>query len=96
MELAIANVPSIEGRVVVCPDVSGSMKSPVTGYRAGSTTSVRCVDVAALVAASVLRKNQSATILPFEQGVVPVDLNSRDSVMTNAGRLASIGGEFLD
>jgi len=92
MELAIANVPSIEGRVVVCPDVSGSMKSPVTGHRAGSTTSVRCVDVAAFVAASVLRKNQSATVLPFEQTVVPVDLNSRDSVMTNAGRLASIGG----
>jgi 60 kDa SS-A/Ro ribonucleoprotein len=92
MELAIANVPSIEGRVVVCPDVSGSMKSPVTGHRAGSTTSVRCVDVAALVAASVLRKNQPATVLPFEQTVVPVDLNSRDSVMTNAGRLASIGG----
>jgi 60 kDa SS-A/Ro ribonucleoprotein len=92
MELAIANVPSIEGRVVVCPDVSGSMKSPVTGHRAGSTTSVRCVDVAALVAASVLRKNQTATVLPFEQTVVPVDLNSRDSVMTNAGRLASIGG----
>jgi 60 kDa SS-A/Ro ribonucleoprotein len=92
MELAIANVPSIEGRVVVCPDVSGSMRSPVTGHRAGSTTSVRCVDVAALVAASVLRKNQTATVLPFEQTVVPVDLNSRDSVMTNAGRLASIGG----
>jgi len=92
MELAIANVPLIEGRVVVCPDVSGSMKSPVTGHRAGSTTSVRCVDVAALVAASVLRKNQSATVLPFEQAVVPGDLNSRDSVMTNAGRLASIGG----
>jgi len=92
MELAIANVPSIEGRVVVCPDVSGSMKSPVTGHRAGSTTSVRCVDVAALVAASVQRKNPSATVLPFEQAVVPVDLNSRDSVMTNAGRLASIGG----
>jgi 60 kDa SS-A/Ro ribonucleoprotein len=92
MELAIANVPSIEGRVVVCPDVSGSMKSPVTGHRAGSTTSARCVDVAALVAASVLRKNQSATVLPFEQTVVPVDLNLRDSVMTNAGRLASISG----
>ena len=92
MELAIANVPSIEGRVVVCPDVSGSMRSPVTGRRAGSTSSVRCVDVAALVSASVLRKNQSATVLPFEQGVASVDLNSRDSVMTNAGRLASIGG----
>jgi 60 kDa SS-A/Ro ribonucleoprotein len=31
-------------------------------------------------------------VLPFEQAVVPVDLNSRDSVMTNAARLASIGG----
>lgn len=92
MELAVANVPSIDGDVVVCPDVSGSMKSPVTGYRAAATTSVQCIDVAALVAASVLRKNQTATVLPFEQAVVPVDLNSRDSVMTNAGRLASIGG----
>jgi len=92
LELAIANVPSIDGKVVVCPDVSGSMKSPVTGHRAGSTTSVRCIDVAALVAAAVLRKNRSATILPFEQAVIPVDLNSRDSVMTNAEKLASIGG----
>jgi len=92
MELAIANVPAIDGDIVVCPDVSGSMASPVTGHRAGSTTSVRCIDVAALVAASVLRKNRSATVLPFEQEVVTVDLNSRDSVMTNAERLASIGG----
>jgi 60 kDa SS-A/Ro ribonucleoprotein len=92
VELAIANVPSIEGQIVVCPDVSGSMKSPVTGYRAGSATAVQCIDVAALVAASVLRKNPSATVLPFEQAVISVDLNSRDSVMTNAGRLASIGG----
>jgi 60 kDa SS-A/Ro ribonucleoprotein len=92
MEQAIANVPSIGGRVVVCPDVSGSMRSPVTGFRAGATSKVRCVDVAALVAAAVLRKNPSATVLPFEQAVVPVDLNSRDSVMTNAGKLASIGG----
>jgi len=92
MELAIANVPPVEGAVVVCPDVSGSMRSPVTGHRAGASTSVRCVDVAALVAASLVRKNPSATVLPFEQEVVRVDLNSRDSVMTNAGRLASIGG----
>jgi 60 kDa SS-A/Ro ribonucleoprotein len=92
MELAIANVPSIEGRVVVCPDVSGSMQSPVTGHRRGSTTAVRCIDVAALVAASVLRKNPSATVLPFEQSVVSVNLNARDTVMTNAGRLAAIGG----
>lgn len=73
-------------------DVSGSMRSPVSGYRHGSTSTVQCVDIAALVAASVLRKNPAATVLPFDQAVVPVDLNSRDGVMTNAGRLASIGG----
>ncbi len=92
LELAIANVPLIEGKVVVCPDVSGSMSSPITGHRAGSATTVHCVDVAALVAAAVLRKNPDAVVLPFEQQVVPVVLNSRDSVMTNAARLASVGG----
>lgn len=92
MEIAIANVPEIEGRVYVCPDVSGSMSSPVTGFRPGATTKVRCIDVAALVAAAVLRKNANAEVLPFEHDVVKVKLNSRDSVMTNAARLASVGG----
>ncbi|HEU4714987.1 MAG TPA: hypothetical protein VFS76_25795 [Pyrinomonadaceae bacterium] len=92
MEVAIANVPSIEGQVYVCPDVSGSMSSPVTGYRQGATTAVRCIDVAALVSAAVLRKNARTEVLPFECDVVKVKLNSRDSVMTNAERLASIGG----
>jgi 60 kDa SS-A/Ro ribonucleoprotein len=92
MEIAIANVPAIEGRVYVCPDVSGSMMSPVTGYRQGATSKVCCIDVAALVAAAVLRKNPQAEVLPFEHDVVNVKLNSRDSVMTNAAHLASIGG----
>jgi 60 kDa SS-A/Ro ribonucleoprotein len=92
MEIAIANVPSIEGKVYVCPDVSGSMSSPVTGYRKGATTAVRCIDVAALVAAAVLRKNPRVEVLPFECDVVKVDLNSRDSVMTNAAKLAAVGG----
>jgi 60 kDa SS-A/Ro ribonucleoprotein len=82
----------IEGQVFVCPDVSGSMKSPVTGHRQGATTSVQCIDVAALVAASILRKNPSAEVLPFEQNVVRLDLNPRDSIMSNARRLAAVGG----
>lgn len=92
MEIAIANVPVIEGRVYVCPDVSGSMTSALTGFRQGATTAVRCIDVAALVAAAVLRKNPNAEVLPFEDDVVKVKLNARDSVMTNAARLASVGG----
>ncbi len=92
MELAIGNVPRFEGRVVVCPDVSGSMSSAVTGHRGSATSSVRCIDVAALVAASILRKNPAARVLPFEQAVVQLSLNARDSVMTNAQALAKIGG----
>ncbi|KQM75220.1 TROVE domain-containing protein [Xylophilus sp. Leaf220] len=92
MELSLANVPALAGRVVVCPDVSGSMGSSVTGYRGSATSSVRCIDVAALVAAAVLRKNPQASVLPFEQEVVKLSLNARDSVMTNAQALAKIGG----
>jgi len=92
MEIAVGNVPSIDGRVYVFPDVSGSMQSPVTGFRSGATTTVRCVDVAALVAAAIMRKNSDAVVLPFEHQVVDLRLNARDSIATNAQRLASVGG----
>jgi 60 kDa SS-A/Ro ribonucleoprotein len=92
MEIATANVPKIEGKVYVCPDVSGSMQSPVTGFRKGSTTAVRCVDVAALVAAAVLRRNREAEVLPFECDVVKVSLNAGASIMKNAEKLAKVGG----
>jgi 60 kDa SS-A/Ro ribonucleoprotein len=92
MDIAIANVPSLTGNIVLCPDVSGSMGSPVTGYRKGATSSVRCIDVAGLMTAAFLQRNPKARVLPFENDVVNVSLNRRDSVMTNAGKLAKIGG----
>ena len=92
MEVALGNVPEVNGHVVVAPDVSGSMSSPVTGHRKGSTSVVRCIDVAALVAAALLRRNPTAKVLPFENDVVDVRLNARDSVMTNAQKLAAVGG----
>lgn len=92
MEHAVANVPSFGGDVVVCPDVSGSMQGAVTGHRVGATSAVRCVDVAALITAAVLRKNASARVIPFEQTVVNLRLNPRDSVMTLANQIASVGG----
>jgi 60 kDa SS-A/Ro ribonucleoprotein len=92
MEIATANVPAFEGRVIVCPDVSGSMRSPVTGTRKGATSAVRCVDVAALMAAAILRRNPDAEVLPFAVEVEHVRVNPRDTVMTNAARLAAVGG----
>jgi 60 kDa SS-A/Ro ribonucleoprotein len=92
MEHATHNVPEIDGRVFVCPDVSGSMSSPVTGRRKGATSAVRCVDVAALFAAAIVRKNRHARVLPFDDKVHALDLDPRDSVMTNATKLAAVGG----
>ncbi len=92
MEIAIENVPRIDGKIYVCPDVSGSMQSPITGHRKGATSAVRCVDVAALVAAAFLRRNVSAEVIPFSDDVValPRKLNPLDSVMSNARYLASL------
>jgi 60 kDa SS-A/Ro ribonucleoprotein len=92
LEIAIENVGAFAGRVVVCPDVSGSMQSPVTGFRRGATSTVRCIDVAALMSAAVLRANRGALVLPFEVNVRDVKLNARDAVMTNAQKLAAIAG----
>ncbi|MFV0297470.1 MAG: RNA-binding protein [Hyphomicrobiaceae bacterium] len=92
METSLSNVPQLSGQVVIAPDVSGSMSSPVTGYRKGATSVVRCIDAAALFAAAMLRQNPAAKVLPFENRVVDVALNGRDSIMTNAARLAAVGG----
>ncbi|MEO7826335.1 MAG: RNA-binding protein, partial [Allosphingosinicella sp.] len=89
---SLANVPAFEGQVVVCPDVSGSMASPATGYRKGASSKVRCIDVAALIAAAILRRNRQARLLPFEVAVVPVKLDPFARVAVNAAKLASIGG----
>lgn len=91
MEAATENVPEF-GETAVCVDVSGSMSSPVTGSRPGATSTVRCVDVAGLVASAVLRKNPNSIVIPFDYSTYAADLNPRDSVMTNAVKLAQYGG----
>ena len=99
MEIATENIPVIDGPVVVMPDISGSMHSPITGQRLNPktgkiemhTTKVRCVDVAALVAASFLRTNPQTVVIPFEsKALTNVRLNPRDTVMTNAEKLRSL------
>ncbi len=92
LEASLVKVPVVAGHVVICPDVSGSMQSPVTGYRKGATTAVRCVDVAALVASAMLRTNRQARVLPFEVDVVDLALDPHARLAVNAARLAAVGG----
>ena len=72
------------------------MGQSVTGYRAGATSVVRGVDVAALISAAILATHPDALALPFDTQVHGVRLNRRDTVMTNASRLAALGGGGTD
>ncbi|MEL7519015.1 MAG: RNA-binding protein, partial [Pseudomonadota bacterium] len=92
LETSVSKVPKLKGNVVVCPDVSGSMQSPATGYRPGATSVVRCVDIAALVAAAVLRTNKQARVMPFAERVVDVKLQPYARLAVNAQKLASLWG----
>jgi 60 kDa SS-A/Ro ribonucleoprotein len=95
LELSLVNVPQFsEDKVYVCIDTSGSMQSAVTGTRKGSTSVTKCVEVAALIASAILKKNNT-DVIPFDTKVNKVFLNDRDSVVTNSQKL-SLGGGGTD
>ena len=88
MEIALENVPKVDGVVWVMVDCSGSMDSPVTGSRKGATTKVSCREVAGLIASAFLRTNPQTRVVAFAESAVNVRLNPRDSVVTNARTIA--------
>ena len=89
---ALDNIPEFKGKVYVMVDTSGSMGSAITGNRGSVTSKMRCVDVAALVAAAIMRKNPDTEVVPFDTSVHQHRLNPLDSIMTNAKTLAAFGG----
>jgi 60 kDa SS-A/Ro ribonucleoprotein len=95
-DVSLDNIPDFDGKVYVMVDTSGSMSSPVTGHRGSVTTKMRCIDVAALVAAAIMRKNPDTEVVPFDTRVHSHRLNPRDSIMTNAKTLAGFGGGGTD
>lgn len=96
-EIACGNTPELSGPVVIGLDVSGSMKSAVTGNRgAGGTSKMRCVDVAALVAAAILRRNPDSVVIPFDTQAFDAKLDPSDSILSLAERLAQYGGGGTD
>jgi 60 kDa SS-A/Ro ribonucleoprotein len=68
------------------------MSFPATGYRKGATSVVRCIDIAALVSAAMLRSNPQTRVLPFEVRVVKLKLDPKARVAVNAAKLAGVGG----
>jgi 60 kDa SS-A/Ro ribonucleoprotein len=96
-EIACGNVPELPGPVVIGLDTSGSMSSPVTGNRGrGATSKMRCVDVAALFAAAILRRNPDSIVIPFDTAAYEARLDPQDTILSLAERLAKYGGGGTD
>ena len=96
-EIACGNVPELPGPVVIGLDTSGSMSMPVTGWRGrGATSKMRCVDVAALFAAAILRRNPESVVVPFDTRAYDVCIDPSDSILSLSERLAKYGGGGTD
>ncbi len=96
-EIACGNVPELSGPVVIGLDTSGSMASSVTGWQHRSSYSkMRCVDVAALFAAAVLRRNPDSVVIPFDTRAYNVRIDPADSILSLSERLAKYGGGGTD
>jgi 60 kDa SS-A/Ro ribonucleoprotein len=96
-EIACGNVPELPGPVIIGLDTSGSMSSPVTGHRGrGATTKMRCIDVAALFAAAILRRNPDSVVIPFDTQAYHVQVDPGDTILSLAEWLAKYGGGGTD
>jgi 60 kDa SS-A/Ro ribonucleoprotein len=57
---------------------------------------MRCVDVAALFAAAVLRRNPDSVLIPFDNNVHRANVDPQDTILSLAARLAKYGGGGTD
>ena len=90
-------MPELPGPVLIGLDTSGSMSSAVTGYRGrGATSKMRCVDVAALFAAAILRRNPDSVVVPFDTAAYEAKVDPQDTILSLAERLAKYGGGGTD
>ncbi len=65
----------------------------VTGNRGrGATSKMRCIDVAALFAAAILRRNPDSVVIPFDTSAYDAKIDPNDSILSIAERLAKYGG----
>jgi len=96
-EIACGNVPKLPGPVVIGLDTSGSMSSAITGHRGrGATSKMRCIDVAALFAAAILRRNPDSVVIPFDTQAYDAKVDPSDSILSLSARLAEYGGGGTD
>jgi len=88
IEIAVDNVPVLDGSVYICVDTSGSMGGSATG---GYNSTITCSEVAALFACSMLRTNRHADMIQFDTQLHPCSLEPRDTILSNTQRMRAPG-----
>ncbi len=67
LELSVENVPQLDGKVCIAPDVSGSMSSSLTG----DYSVVQCIDLVGVFTGILIKKcRELPLLLPFRSDVV--------------------------
>lgn len=93
MEISIENIPDFgDIGIEIGIDVSGSMADPITGRYASVVSKVRCIDVAALIASAIKRRGRNVGTYKFDTRCTEVSIDGRDTIMTNVGKIAAVGG----
>jgi len=66
VEVSVENVPELEGKVCIAPDVSGSMSSNVLG----DYSVLQCIDVVGVFTGAMIKKcKKTPIVLPFESEI---------------------------
>ncbi|XSG73149.1 TROVE domain-containing protein [Herpetosiphon llansteffanensis] len=76
LEMAFENMPEIPGRVVIAPDISGSMRGTLN-----PKSRVRYVDIAGIFAGSLYHSNPTAQLLPFDTTIRQLDFSRHAKLM---------------
>ena len=96
-EIACGNVPAFPDPVLIGLDTSGSMNcSPMGEQGRGRGSKMRCVDVAALFAAAILRRNPDSVVIPFDTQTYQAKIDPSDSILSISTRLSQFGGGGTD
>ncbi|WP_436717368.1 TROVE domain-containing protein [Roseiconus lacunae] len=96
-EIACGNIPQLPAPVIIGLDTSGSMGCSVTGWQGrGRASKMRCVDVAALFAAAILRRNPDSVVIPFDTQAYTAKIDPTDSILSLSARLSKYGGGGTD
>lgn len=96
-EIACGNVPKFSAPVIIGLDTSGSMAWSATGWQSrGHASKVRCVDVAALFAAAILRRNPDSVVIPFDTNAYTATVDPDDTILSLSARLSKFGGGGTD